>query len=191
MANENEQWNRQRCIIAKKQTTLSERPYIVIFFLFPLVLLVGCTKGEQEQSVSVPADCQQFLDRYFNAWKSKDIATLQTLSYYLSPQDQSRLPQGSLEMWRVSKNKLVTDNFQQITRDFGDFKRYEVLRVKTTTISPEDQLAANMMGAGIRTELVCKARFSKKRDAHIWLQLIKETEGSQYIVAAWNFEAPL
>ena len=191
MANENEQWNRQRCIIAKKQTTLSERPYIAIFFLFPLVLLVACTKGKQQQSVSVPADCQQFLDRYFNAWKSKDIATLQTLSFYLSPQDQSRLPQGSLEMWRVSKNKLVTDNFQQITRDFGDFKDYEVLRVKSTTISPQDQPAANMLGSGIHTELVCKARFSKKRDAHVWLQLIKETEGSQYIVAAWNFEAPL
>jgi hypothetical protein len=191
MANENEQWNRQRCIIAKKQTTLSERPYIAIFFLFPLVLFVACTKGKQEQSVSVPADCQQFLDRYFNAWKSKDIATLQTLSFYLSPQDQSRLPEGSREMWRVSKNKLVTDNFQQVTRDFGDFKGYEVLRVKTTTISPQDQPAANMLGSGIRTELVCKARFSKKRDAHVWLQLIKETEGSQYIVAAWNFEAPL
>jgi hypothetical protein len=48
-----------------------------------------------------------------------------------------------------------------------------------------------MMGSGIHTELVCKARFSKKHDAHVGLHLIKETEGSQYIVAAWNFEAEL
>jgi len=190
MANQDEERRRQRCIIAKKQIAFSKRSYIATFFLFVVVLLVACAKGK-EADVSVPTDCQQFLDKYFAAWKSKDIATLQALSFYLSPQDQSRLPQGSLEIWRVSKNKLVTDNFQQVTRDFGDFKGYEVVRVKITTISPQDQPAANMMGSGIHTELVCKARFSKKRDAHVWLQLIKETEGSQYIVAAWNFQAPL
>ena len=190
MTNQGEERNRRRRIVAKKQITLSRRPDIAIFFLFLVVLVAACTKSK-ETSVSVPADCRQFLDRYFNAWKSKDIATLQALSFYLSPQDQARLPQGSLEIWRESKNKLVTDNFQQVTRDFGDFKGYEILRVKTTTISPQDQPAANMMGSGIHTELVCKARFSKKRDAHVWLQLIKETEGSQYIVAAWNFQAAL
>jgi hypothetical protein len=92
-------------------------------------------------------------------------------------------------MWREGKNKLVVENFERITRDFGDFKSYEVLRLKTTTISPQEPRAANMMGSGIHTELVCKARFSKKHDAHAGLHLIKETEGSQYIVAAWNFEA--
>jgi len=76
-----------------------------------------------------------------------------------------------------------------VTREFGDFKGYKVLRAKTTTISPQDQPPANMMGPGIHTELVCKAKFSKKNDVHVGLHLIKETEGSQYIVAAWNFEA--
>jgi hypothetical protein len=76
-----------------------------------------------------------------------------------------------------------------VTRDFGDFKGYEVLRAKTTSISPPDQPAANMMGSGIHTELVCKTKFSKKHNAHVGLHLIKETEGSQYIVAAWNFQA--
>jgi hypothetical protein len=158
-------------------------------FLFLVVILVACTKSKEAPSASVRADCQQFLDRYFNAWKSKDIATLQALSFYLSPEDRSRLPEGSLEMWRESKNKLVTENFEEVTRDFGDFKGYEVLRAKTTTISPQDQLAAKTMGPGIHTELVCKAKFSKKHDAHVGLHLIKETEGSQYIVAAWNFQA--
>jgi len=176
------------CVITKKQTVLGNRPYIATFFLFLLVALVACTKGREEPSASVPADCQQFLDKYFDAWKSKDIATLQALSFYLSPQDRSRLPEGSLEMWRASKNKLVTDNFEQVTRNFGDFKSYNVLRVKTTMISPQDHPAA-IMGSGIHTELVCKARFSKKHDAHVGLHLIKETEGSQYIVAAWNFQA--
>jgi len=176
--------------MANKQTGLSNRPYIATFSIFVVVLLLGCTKGKEGPSVSVPADCQQFLDKYFDAWKSKDIATLQALSFYLSPEDRARLPEGSLELWRESKNKLVIENFERVTKDFGDFKGYELLRVKSTTISPQDQPPANMMGSGIHTELVCKARFSKKRDAHVGLHLIKETESSQYIVAAWNFEAP-
>jgi len=175
--------------MTKKQTGLINRPWIATSLLFLAVVLPGCTKGKQEPSVSVPADCQQFLDKYFDAWKSKDVATLQALSFYLSPQDQSRLPEGSLELWRASKNKLVTENFEQVTRDFGDFKGYEVLRARTTTVSPQDQPAANIIGSGIHTELVCKAKFSKKRNAHVGLHLIKETEGSQYIVAAWNFQA--
>jgi hypothetical protein len=175
--------------MANKQTGLINRPYIATFLLFLVVLLLACTKGKEGPSASVPADCRQFLDKYFDAWKSKDIATLQALSFYLSPQDQSRLPEGSLELWRASKNKLVTENFERVTREFGDFKGYEVLRVKTTTISPQDQPAANMMGSGVHTELVCKVRFSKKRNAHVGLHLIRQTEGSQYIVAAWNFEA--
>jgi hypothetical protein len=177
--------------MANKQTGLISRPYFATSLLILVVVLLACSKGREEPSVSVPADCQQFLNKYFDAWKSKDIATLQALSYYLSPQDQSRLPAGSLELWRESKNKLVIENFEQVTRDFGDFKGYEVLRVKTTTISPQDQPAANMMGSGIHTELVCKAKFSKKHNAHVGLHLIKQTEGSQYIVAAWNFQAEL
>jgi hypothetical protein len=175
--------------IAMIQTRLSSQSYIASFLLSLVVLLVACTKGGEAPSPSVPADCQQFLDKYFDAWKSKDIATLQALSFYLSPEDRSRLPEGSLEIWRESKNKLVTENFQQVTRDFGDFESYKVLRVKTTTISPQDQPVADMMGSGVHTELVCKAKFSRKKDAHVGLHIIKGTEGSQYIVAAWNFQA--
>jgi hypothetical protein len=175
--------------MANKQTALGNRPYIATFSLFLVVLLLACTKGKEVQSASVPADCRQFLDKYFNAWKSKDIATLQAVSFYLSPEDRSRLPEGSLEMWRESKNKLVTENFERVTGKFGDFKGYEVLRAKTTTISPQDQPAANMIGSGTHTELVCKARFSKKHDVHVGLHLIRQTESPQYIVAAWNFEA--
>jgi len=175
--------------MAKKKSGLGSRRYVGTFLAVVLVLLVACTKEKEEPSASVPTDCQQFLDNYFGAWKSKDLATLQALSFYLSPADRSRLPEGSLELWRESKNKLVAENFERVTRDFGDFKGYNVLRAKTTTISPQDQPAANMMGSGVHTELVCKAKFSKKHDAHVGLHLIKETEGSQYIVAAWNFQA--
>ena len=154
-----------------------------------MVVLMGCSKATEEPSVSVSADCQQFLDRYFGAWKSKDIATLQALCFYLSPEDRSRFPEGSLEMWRESKNKLVTENFEKVTNEFGNFKNYKVLRVKTTTISAQDQPAANMMGAGFHTELVCKASFTKKHDVHVGFHLIKETGDSQYVVAAWNFQA--
>ncbi len=175
--------------MARKQTKLGNRTHIGTFFVLVVVLLFACTRGEEGTPVSVPADCQQFLNKYFDAWKSKDIATLQALSFYLSPEDRSRLPEGSLELWQQSKNKLVAENFEQVTRDFGDFKSYQVLRAKTTTISPQDQPVANMMGSGTHTELACKANFSKKHHAHIGLHLIKETEGSQYIVAAWNVQA--
>ena len=175
--------------MTKKQTGLSNRPYVTTFLLVPVLVLFACSKSAEAPSASVPADCQQFLDKYFDAWKSKDVATLQALSYYLSPEARSRLPEGSAEMWRQGKNQLVAENFERVSRDFGDLQGYTVLRVKTTTISPQDQPAANMMGPGIHTELVCKARFSKKRDARAGLLLIKEAEGSQYIVASWNFEA--
>src|SRR5438128_8810657 len=135
--------------MANKQTGLINRPYIATFLLFLVVLLVGCTKSKEGPSASVPADCQQFLDKYFDAWKSKDIATLQALSFYLSAEDRARFPEGSLEIWRESKNKLVTENFEQVTREFGDFNGYEVLRAKTTTISPLDQFAAHTLGPGI------------------------------------------
>ena len=154
-----------------------------------VVFLLACTKSKEESSVSVPADCQQFLAKYFDAWKSKDVATLQALSFYLSSEERSRLPEGSLEMWRESKNKLVTENFERVKKEFGDFQGYEVLRAKTTTISPQEQPAADTIGSGTHIELVCKARFSKKHHAHVWLHLIREVEGSQYIVAAWNFQA--
>jgi hypothetical protein len=87
-----------------------------------VVLLLACTKGKEGPSASVPADCQQFLDKYFDAWKSKDIATLQALSFYLSPGDRARFPDGSLEIWRESKNKLVTENFEQVTRSLAILK---------------------------------------------------------------------
>jgi len=174
----------------RKQTALSKRPNIATFFVLVVVLLVACNKGNERPPVSVPADCQQFLNKYFDAWKSKDVATLQAVSYYLSPQDRAKLPEGSLELWRQGKNKLVLQNFERVTKDFGDLEGYEVMRVKSTTISPQDQPAANMMGLGIHTEVLCKAKFSRKRDAHVWLHLIKETESSPYVVAAWKFEAP-
>jgi hypothetical protein len=174
------------CIVPKKQTGFSNRPYIATFLLYGVVLLVACSR--EEPSAPVPADCQQFLDKYFGAWKSKDVTTLQALSFYLSPEERSSFPQGSLELWRESKNKLVTENFQRVTSEFGDFRGYKVLGAKSTTVSSQDQ-PANIMGAGIHTELVCKAKFSKKHDAHVGLHLIKETEGSPYIVAAWNFQA--
>src|SRR4029077_13983051 len=98
--------------MAKKQPRLSKRPYIATFFLFLVFVLLACTKGKEEPSVSVAPDCQQFLDRYFKAWKSKDVATLQALCYYLSPEDRSRLPEGSLETWSDSKTTLAIEHLE-------------------------------------------------------------------------------
>jgi hypothetical protein len=156
-----------------------------------LGLLAACANDKEEPLVSVPADCQQFLDRYFGAWKTKDVGTLQALCFYLSPEERARLPEGGVELWRQSKNQLVTENFQTVTRDFGDFKDYKVVRVKTTTITPQDQPSANMMGVGYHTELICRAIFSNRRNVQVGFYLVKETEGAPYIAAAWNFQASL
>src|SRR5438034_8431042 len=58
-------------IMAKKHTGLSNRSYIATLFLFVVVILLACTKGKEQPSASVPADCQQFLDKYFDAWEIK------------------------------------------------------------------------------------------------------------------------
>ena len=107
--------------MTRKQTNAGNRFRITRFLVCFVVLLFACTKGEEGHPVSVPADCQQFLNKYFEAWKSKDLATLQALSYYLSPEDRSRLPEGSLEMWQQSKKKLVVENFERVTRDLWRF----------------------------------------------------------------------
>src|SRR5438046_9263736 len=112
--------------MAKKKSGLGSRRYVGTFLAVVLVLLVACSK--EEPSASVPADCQQFLDNYFGAWKSKDLATLQALSFYLSPADRSRLPERSLELWRQSKNKLRAENLERVTSDFGQLKGDTVLR---------------------------------------------------------------
>lgn len=177
--------------MARNQTRRVNRPGIATFLAFVVVLFFACNKDNEQPPVTVPADCQQFLNKYFDAWRSKDLATLKAVSYYLSPEERSRLPAGSVEMWQQGKKQLVAENFERITRDFGDFESYQVVRVKTTTISPQDQPAANMMGSGIHTEVFCKANFSKKHHAQFSLHLIKETEASQYVVAAWNVQASL
>jgi hypothetical protein len=156
--------------------------------LFLAFLCAACSKGIERPAVYVPPDCQQFLGKYFDAVKSKDIATLQEICYCLSNADRSKLPESSLEMMLESRKKLVADLFEHTAREFGDFKGYAVVSVKVTTISPQDQVAANMMGAGVHTEIVCKAKFSKKHDTRVGLHLFKE-DGSDYCVAAWNYEA--
>jgi hypothetical protein len=159
--------------------------------LFLAFLCAACSKAIERPAVCVPPDCQQFLGKYFAAVKSKDIPTLQDICYCLSNADRSKLPEGSLEMMRESRKKLVADFFGHAATEFGDFKGYTVVSVKVTTVFLQDQLAANVMGAGVHAEIVCKAKFSKKRDARVGLHLFKEDDGSDYCVAAWNYEAAL
>src|SRR5262249_11845366 len=65
--------------LAKKSGMTSTRiPIIRLIFIkhfiatFLVLLLLASTKGREGPPVSVPADCQQFLNKYFDAWKSKD-----------------------------------------------------------------------------------------------------------------------
>jgi hypothetical protein len=62
-------------LIAMKQTELANRPDIATFFVCIVVLLFACTKGEEGSPVPVPADCQQFLNKYFGRakWEKQNL----------------------------------------------------------------------------------------------------------------------
>ena len=95
-------------------------------------------------------------------------------------------------MMRESKRKYAAEGFERVSRDFGDFQSYSVLSVKETTITA-DELAAKKMQEigleGIHTEIICKAKFSKKHPVLIDLRLFKETPESPYSIEAWQYQA--
>src|SRR2546422_8496946 len=49
----------------------------------------GCGKSPSEPAASVPIDCQKFLEKYFDAVKSKDVGKIQEFSSYVPPADSA------------------------------------------------------------------------------------------------------
>src|SRR6267143_2160862 len=137
----------------------------------------GCSKSPSEPVASVPIDCQKFLEKYFDAVKSKDVGKIQEFSSYVSPADSADLPAGSADMLRETKRKFAAEVFERMTKEFGDFKSYSVLSVTVKTIT--------------MAEIVCKAKFSKKHSALIRLHLFKDTPESEYSIEAWSYQADL
>jgi len=152
----------------------------------------GCGKIAPEQSVPVPADCQKFLDKYFEAVKSKDIAKIQEFSSHVSHVNRERMPEESIKMMGQTQGKFAVMVFQKMTDQCGDFESYSVLVAKETTVTREELEAKKMEGTGLegnRAQIVCKARFSKKNPVQIDLHLFKETPESDYWVDAWSYQA--
>jgi len=155
----------------------------------------GCGKSPSEPAASVPIDCQKFLEKYFDALKSKDVGKIQEFSSYVSPADSADMPAGSVDMMRETKRKFAADAFERMNKELGDFKSYSVLSAKVKTITTAELVAGNMQGlaslVGTHAEIVCKAKFSKKRSALIILNLFKDTPESEYSIEAWRYQAEL
>jgi len=161
--------------------------------LFLVWFCSGCGKSPSEPAASVPIDCQKFLEKYFEAVKSKDVEKIEELSSYVSPADSADMPAGSADMLRETKRKFAADVFEKMTKEFGDFKSYSVLSAKVTTITTAD--LGKMQGlaslVGTHAEIVCKAKFSKHHSALIGLKLFKVTPESEYSIEAWQYQADL
>ena len=165
--------------------------HAAILGLFLGWFCAGCDKSAP--AVPVPSDCQKFLDKYFEAVKSKDVGKIREFSAYVSAADRKGMPEESVKMMRETKGQFAADGFARVTKEYGDFQSCSVISVKVTAITMADLEGAKMQGAdnlaGIHAEIVCKAKFSKKHSAQIGLHLLKETQESEYSVLAWKYQA--
>ena len=150
----------------------------------------GCGKSALESSAPVPPDCQQFLVKYFEAIKAKDVGTIQNLSSCITREATKGMPETSMKMLHESQRKITAEGFERMARELGDFRNYSVLSVNVTT-QKADTVAANMMGAGIHATIVCRTKFAKQSSVRLGLHLFKETPEAEYSILAWKYETGL
>jgi hypothetical protein len=152
----------------------------------------GCGKNALEPATPVPVDCQKFLDKYFEAVKSKDVGKIKEFSSYISHAESEGMPASSINMMRETKGRFAAEGFERMNKEFGDFQGYSVIRAKETTVTTAELAAKKMQGTGLQgvhAEIICKAKFSKKHSAMIGLNLFKENQDSEYSVEAWRYQA--
>src|SRR6266436_671250 len=136
----------------------------------------GCGKNVLETATPDPIDCQKFLDKYFEAIKSKDVGKIKEFSSYVSQADREGMPARGIDMMRESRGKFAAQGFELMNKDFGDFQGYSVLSAKETTVQ------------GVHTEIICKAKFAKNHSVLMRLNLFKETPDSEYFIEAWSYQ---
>ena len=149
----------------------------------------GCGKNALEPAAPVPVDCQKFLDKYFEAVKSKDVGKIKEFSSYVSRVQSEGMPASSIDMMRETRGRFAADVFERMNKELGDFQSYSVISAKETTVTTAELAAKKMQGTGLQgvhAEIICKAKFSKKHSALIGLNLFKETQESDYSVEAWR-----
>jgi hypothetical protein len=168
--------------------------HIAVLGLFLGWFLSGCSKSVLEPATPVPSECQKFLDKYFDAVKSKDVEKIRAFSSYVPAADSKGEPKASVDMMRETKGKFAADGFELMIKTLGDFKSYSVVSAKETTITTAELAAKKMQGTrleGIHAEIICKAKFSNKESVQISLNLFKENQDSEYFVEAWNYRVGL
>lgn len=170
--------------LVKKRISIKRTLFAAGLALFLGGLLFGCGKS----SAPVPSDCQVFLDKYFAALKSKDVAALQNLVSAFWNWGGQGMPGGDMEKTREAQKMMFENHLKSMTEQFGDFKSYSVSSVKVTKV-PEDRQAAEIFRPGIHAEIECKAKFSKQSSVRMSLHLFKETEGSEYSLLLWKYLA--
>jgi hypothetical protein len=157
-------------------------------------LFSGCGKNAMEPATPVPTECQKFLDKYFDAVKSKDVAKIRAFSSFVPAADSKGEPEDQMELIRETRGKFAAVGFEQMSKKLGDFKSYSVLIAKETTITTAELAAKKMQGTrleGIHAEIICKAKFSNNDSVQISLNLFKENQESEYFVEAWNYRVAL
>ena len=151
----------------------------------------GCGKNVLETATPDPIDCQKFLDKYFEAIKSKNVGKIKEFSSYVSNADREGMPARGIDMMREAKAKFAAEGLERINTKFGDFQSYSVISVKETTVTMAELTAKKMQGTGLQgvhTEIICKAKFAKNRSVLIRLNLFKETPDSEYFIEAWSYQ---
>ncbi|PYL94074.1 MAG: hypothetical protein DMF18_10965 [Verrucomicrobia bacterium] len=151
----------------------------------------GCGKNVLETATPDPIDCQKFLDKYFEAIKSKDVGKIKEFSSYVSQADREGMPARGIDMMRESRGKFAAQGFELMNKDFGDFQGYSVISAKETTVTVAELTAKKMQGTrlqGVHTEIICKAKFAKNHSVLMRLNLFKETPDSEYFIEAWSYQ---
>ena len=151
----------------------------------------GCGKNALVSATPVPIDCQKFLDKYFEAIKSKDVGKMKEFSSYVSNAEREGMPARGIDMMREAKAKFAAEGLERINTMFGDFQSYSVISAKETTVTMAELTAKKMQGTGLQgvhTEIICKAKFSKNHSVLMRLNLFKETPDSEYFIEAWSYQ---
>lgn len=151
----------------------------------------GCGKNALEPAAPVPVDCQKFLDKYFEAVKSKDVGKIKEFSSYVSRVQSEGMPASSIDMMRETRGRFAADVFERMNKELGDFQSYSVISAKETTVTMAELTAKKMQGTrlqGVHTEIICKAKFAKNHSVLMRLNLFKETPDSEYFIEAWSYQ---
>lgn len=153
-----------------------------------LGLSPGCG-GPAAPPVSVPEDCRNWLDRYYDALKKKDYAAVQDMSCTIPARDASRIDAAGVAGMSAAKRQFKASLLQQMEKDLGTFKSYTVVFFRETVTEPDDPMA-NAFGAGRHISIVCKTKYSR-RNATEEIVLYKGPDDPDFVVDAHKYTRPL